>query len=81
MARISAVDVVLIAVGVPSALSASDVTGRPAVASVPAVVNTPFPPIFATLLLLASTDVPALSCVAVGPAIAVVLSAVDVGYG
>jgi hypothetical protein len=46
---------------------------RPDVASVPAVVDTLFPPILAALLLLASIDVPALSCVAVGPAIAVVL--------
>ncbi len=76
MARISAVDVVPTAVGVPSALSVSEVTG---------VLMLPVYLLLLTLcfhlLLLASTDVPALSCVAVGPAIAVILSTVDVGYG
>jgi hypothetical protein len=41
------------------------------------VVETPFPPVFVTQLLLVSPDIPDLSCVAFDPAVAAVLSAVD----
>ncbi len=44
------------------------------------LINIPFLPVLATMLLLASPYTLAFSCIDVGPAVAVALSAVDVEF-
>ncbi len=61
-----------------SAVGSLYAVGVPAVSCIPTVVKTPFLPVLTTLFLLAFADVPAISCVAFGPAVTVVLSAVEV---
>jgi hypothetical protein len=55
--------------GIPSVASVP-AAGVPVAACVPTVVDIPFPPLLATLLLLAPYDVPAVSCVVDSHAVA-----------